>query len=155
MNWIDITILVVLGVLLVKVVKGLWLGLIQEVCTLAGLAGGAYLALHYRAPLGHAFEEWLKIPPELLNTLAAVLLFLATLVACMLLGLVLSRCIKLLFLGGFNRVLGGLFGLVQGVVLLTLILYGVAQTNWLRESRQNSRLAPPFITLGEQLIGKG
>ena len=152
MNWIDITILVVLGMLLAK---GLWLGLIHEVCTLAGLAGGAYLALHYRAPLGHTFQEWLKLPPEVLNTMAAALLFLATLITCMLLGLVLSRCIKLLFLGGFNRVLGGLFGLVQGVVLLTLVLHGAAQTNWLRESRQNSRLAPPFITLGEQLIGKG
>ncbi len=152
MNWIDIVILLVLAVLLAK---GLWLGLIHEVCTLTGLAGGAYLAMHYRAPLGQIFAEWLKLSPELLNKLAAALLFLATLVTCVLLGLVLSRCVKLLFLGGFNRVLGGLFGLIQGVLLLTFILYGTSRTNWLRESLQGSRLAPPFITLGEQLIGKG
>lgn len=152
MNWIDIVILVVLVLLLAK---GLWLGLIHELCTLVGLAGGAYLALHYRAPLGQVFAEWLKLSPELLNTLAAVLLFLATLITCVLLGLVLSRCLKLLFLGGFNRVLGGLFGLIQGVVLLTLLLHGAAQTNWLRGSLQGSRLAPPFITLGEQLLGQG
>ena len=45
--------------------------------------------------------------------------------------------------------------LVQGVLLWTLLLHGLAQTNWLLESRQNSRLAPPFVTLGEQLLTKG
>jgi len=152
MNWLDIAILTVLLLLLLK---GLWLGLIRELCTLAGLAGGTYLAMNYRAPLGQLFAEWLKAAPELLNLLAAILLFLATMMTCILLGMVLSRFMKLIFLGGFNRVLGGLFGLIQGVVLLTLLLYGLAQTNWLRESRQNSRLTPPFITLGEQLLGRG
>ena len=152
MNWLDIAILTVLTLLLVK---GLWLGLIHELCTLTGLVGGAYLAMNYRAPLGHLFAEWLKLAPELLNLLAAILLFLAAMATCILLGMVLSRFVKLIFLGGFNRVLGGLFGLVQGVLLLTMVLYGLAQTSWLRESRQNSRLAPPFVTLGEQLPGKG
>jgi len=36
-----------------------------------------------------------------------MLLFLVTLLFFALLGLVLSRVLKLVFLGGFNRVLGG------------------------------------------------
>jgi membrane protein required for colicin V production len=152
MNAVDIAILVVLAVLLAK---GLWLGLVHELCTLAGLAGGTILAIRYRDPLSHVFQGWVKLEPELLGTLAATVLFLATLATCMLIGMLLSRVLKLLFLGGFNRVLGGLFGLVQGVLLLTLLLYGLSLTSWLRESRQNSRLAPPFVTLGEQLLGKG
>ena len=151
MNAVDIAILVVLAVLLAK---GLWLGLVHELCALAGLAGGTLLAIRYREPLSHVFEGWVKLAPELLGTIAASVLFLATLATCMLTGMLLSRVLKLLFLGGFNRVLGGLFGLVQGVLLLTLLLYGLSLTSWLRESRQNSRLAPPFVTLGEQLVGK-
>jgi membrane protein required for colicin V production len=151
MNWVDIAILVVLAILLAK---GLWLGLIHELSTLAGLAGGTILAIRYRGPLGQVLQNWLKVAPELLTTLAAVLLFLITLTTCVLIGVLLSRVVKLLFLGGFNRVLGGLFGLLQGVLLLTLLLHGLALTNWWREARQDSRLAPPFVALGDQLIGE-
>ena len=94
-------------------------------------------------------------PPWLASAACFTLLFLVTLLFFALLGLVLSRFLKLVFLGGFNRVLGGLFGLVQGVVVLALILYGLSVTDWFKETRQASRLAPPFIALGEQIFTGG
>ena len=152
MNAVDIFILAVLGVLLLK---GLWLGLIQELCGLAGLALGMVLGARYQAPLAAALPEWVSLPPWLSGVLCFVLLFLATLLFFGLLGLILSRFIKLLFLGGFNRVLGGVFGLVQGVLLLCLVLYGLSLTDWLKETRQASTLAPPFVVLGEKILTEG
>jgi membrane protein required for colicin V production len=151
MNAVDITILAVLGGLLLK---GVWLGLIHELCALAGLVGGTLLAIRYRIPLGEVLGRSIKLPPELLVVIASSLLFLATLATCVFIGLILSRFVKLLFLGGFNRVLGALFGLVQGVILLTLVLYGLSLTAWFKEPRQSSRLAPPFVGLAEELLSQ-
>lgn len=152
MNALDIVILVVLVLLLLK---GLWLGLIQELCSLAGLGLGATLAIRYQAPLAAALPTWASLPPWLTAALCFALLFLATLLFFGLLGLVLSRFIKLIFLGGFNRVLGGLFGLAQGVLLLCLALYGLSLTDWLKETQQASSLAPPFVVLGEKILSEG
>jgi membrane protein required for colicin V production len=152
MNAVDIVIVAVLSVLLLK---GVWLGLIHELCGLAGLVMGAALATRYHAPLAATLPAWASLPPWLATAVCYAALFLVTLIGFLLLGVVLSRFLKLIFLGGFNRVLGGLSGLVQGVLLLALALYGLSLTDWLKETRQGSRLAPPFVTLGEQLLTGG
>lgn len=152
MNAVDIAILVVLAVLLAK---GIWLGLIHELCALIGLGGGTFLAVRYHESLAHSLGHWVKLSPESLGVACAILLFLVSLSGCVLLGVILSRVLKLIFLGGFNRVLGGLFGLVQGMLLLALALYGLSLTDWLKETRQGSRLAPPFVALGEQSLTGG
>lgn len=152
MNAVDIAIVVVLTVLLLK---GLWLGLIHELCTLAGLVLGAVLAVRYHAPLAETLPAWAGLPPWLAPAVCFAALFLLTLLCFGLLGVVLSRFLKLIFLGGFNRVLGGLFGLVQGVLLLALLLYGLSLADWFKETRQRSQLAPPFVALGEQVMTGG
>jgi len=152
MNAIDLAILSVLALLLVK---GLWLGLVQEFCGLAGLALGTVLAVRFHADLALALPAWAGLPPWLAKAACFTVLFLATLLCCVLLGMLISRVLKLVFLGGFNRVLGGLFGLAQGVVVLALALYGLSATDWFKETRQASRLSPPFVVLGEKLIAGG
>jgi membrane protein required for colicin V production len=152
MNAIDIAILVVLSTFLGK---GLWLGLVHELCGLAGLGVGTILAARYHAPLAETLPAWANLPPWLVTAACFATLFLVTLICFGLLGVVLARFLKLIFLGGLNRVLGGLFGLVQGVLLLALALYGLSATDWLKATRQQSRLAPPFAVLGEQLFTGG
>jgi membrane protein required for colicin V production len=152
LNAVDLAILVVLAALLFK---GLWLGLVHELCGLAGLALGTVLAARYHAALAEALPAWLRLPPAVAGPACFILLFLVTLTCFGLLGAVLSRFLKLIFLGGFNRVLGALFGLVQGTVLVALLLHGIASTGWLKESLQQSRFAPPFVVLGEKLLAEG
>lgn len=152
MTSVDVAILAVLAVLLLK---GVWLGLIHELCGIAGLAVGSALAVRYHASLAEAVPGSLGIPPWLANAACFTLLLVAALIFFGLFGLVLSRLIRLVFLGGFNRVLGGLFGMVQGVLLLALLLYGFSLTNWLKEERAAARLAPPFVALGEQMVAGG
>lgn len=152
MNAVDIAILVVLALLLLK---GLWLGLIHELCGLAGLGLGAILAARYHTTLAGTLPAWSALPPWLGRALCFALLFLVTVACFALLGMVLSRFFKLIFLGGLNRVLGGLFGLLQGLLLLSLLLYGLGSAGFFRESLQQSRLAPPFITFGEATLAGG
>ncbi len=155
MNLFDIAILLLLAGF---VLKGLWRGLLRELCSLCGLFGGLFLAVRYHAPLAELLIERVTWPNQLCVVIAFAALFLLTVIFFGLLGFVLSRFIKLLFLGGFNRVAGALFGLVQGGLLLTLVLYGLSLSPLpvpVRDLFGQSQLAPPFVRFGDTLIHQG
>jgi membrane protein required for colicin V production len=90
--------------------------------------------------------------------IAFAALFLLTVLTFALLGFVLSRFVKLLFLGGFNRVAGALFGLIQGGVLLVLVLFGLSRSPLpgpAQDFLRQSRLSPPLVDMGETLFHHG
>jgi len=149
MNVVDIAILVVLAGFLVK---GLIRGLVKEICSLLGLLAGAVLASCFHGPLAELLTESLRVPPSVATAVAFLALFLTTLLFFVLLGHLLSRFVKLIFLGGLNRVAGGFFGLAQGVVLLALILFALSLRplpRFLQAAVKGSELSPPFVQLGE------
>ncbi len=155
MNLLDIAILLLLAGFLLK---GLWRGLLRELCSLCGLFGGLFLAMRYHGPLAELLMEQVAWPGQLCVVIAFAALLLLTVIFFGLLGFVLSRFIKLLFLGGFNRVAGALFGLVQGGLLLTLVLYGLSLSTLpspLQGWFEQSRLAPSLGRFGDALLDQG
>lgn len=149
MNLVDVAILVVLAVFLVK---GLVRGLFKELCSLIGLLGGALLAYRFHGSLADLLLQSVRIPNAVAVVVAFLAIFLATIVIFAILGHLLSRVVKLVFLGGLNRVAGGFFGLVEGVVLLSVILFALSLRplpDVLRPAFKASELSPPFVTLGE------
>jgi membrane protein required for colicin V production len=152
MNGVDIAILGILGAFLLK---GLLRGLLKETCSLLGLLLGAFLAFRFHAPLAEGLSETFAFPLQICVVVSFMALFLATVLTFALLGYLLSRVVKLLFLGGFNRVAGGLFGLVQGGILLALVLFGLSMTKLpvsFDRVLRGSDLAPPFVQLGEAIF---
>lgn len=155
MNLFDIAILLLLAGF---VLKGLWRGLLRELCSLCGLFGGLFLAVRFHAPLAELLIERVTWPSQLCVVISFAALFLLTVIFFSLLGFVLSRFIKLLFLGGFNRVAGALFGLVQGGLLLTLVLYGLSLIPLpppVRDLFEQSQLVPPLVRFGDTLLHQG
>jgi membrane protein required for colicin V production len=152
MNGVDIAILVILcGFLL----KGLLRGLLKEVCSLAGLFVGAFLAFRYHGPLADALLKSIDLPTQVAVAITFTVLFLATMVFFMVLGFLVSRFIKLLFLGGFNRLVGGVFGLCQGTLLLAVVLFALSlrPMPWgVDKSMKEAYLAPPFVELGNAVL---
>lgn len=149
MNLIDILILTLLVVFLVK---GLMQGLVRELCALAGLLAGAFLAFRYQGVLAAEAERSIHLSATVAAAIAFLAIFLTTVLLFLLLGHLLSRTVTLLFLGGLNRVAGGLFGVAQAVVLLAVILYGLSLRSspaFLVTSLRSSQLAPPYVRLGE------
>ena len=148
MNGIDIAILVILcGFLL----KGLLRGLLKEVCSLAGLFVGAFLAFRYHGPLADALLEQVDLPAQIAVATTFTVLFLSTMIFFLVLGFLLSRFVKLLFLGGFNRLGGGVFGLSQGVLLLAVVLFALSlrPLPWgMDKTMKHATLVPPFVNLG-------
>jgi len=152
MNALDI---VILAVLLGFLAKGLLRGLLKEVCSLAGLFLGAFLAFRYHGPLADALLERVELPVQIAVAITFTVLFLATMLFFLALGFLLSRFVKLIFLGGFNRLIGGFFGLVQGVLLLSVVLFALSlrPLPWgMDKVLREAYLAPPFVSLGEAVL---
>lgn len=152
MNGIDIAILVILcGFLL----KGLLRGLLKEVCSLAGLFAGAFLAFRYHGPLADTLLKTVDLPAQVAVAITFTVLFLATMTFFLVLGFLLSRFVKLLFLGGFNRLIGGLFGLFQGVLLLAVVVFALSlrPLPWgMSKMMKEAYLTPPFVALGSAVL---
>jgi len=130
-------------------------GLLKEVCSLAGLFVGAFLAFRYHGPLAEALLKQVDLPAEIAVAITFTVLFLATMIFFMVLGFLLSRIIKLLFLGGFNRLIGGFFGLSQGVLLLAVLLFALSlrPLPWgMDKVMKKAYLAPPFVDLGDAVL---
>ncbi|MCK5914216.1 MAG: CvpA family protein, partial [Desulfuromusa sp.] len=66
-----------------------------------------------------------------------------------------NRFVKLIFLGGFNRLAGAIFGIIQGVVVLSMIVLALNSSvapDAVRVKIKNSQLAPPFVALGNSIF---
>lgn len=155
MNIFDILILVLLAAF---TLKGLLRGLMKELCTLVGLVAGALLALNFHQPLAVSMMASFSLPEQLCAILAFLAIFLLTMLLFVFVGMILSRYVKLMYIGGLNRVVGGLFGLIQGVIILSLLVFALTLRPLpagLDAHLEASTLAPPFIHLGEQVFTGG
>lgn len=152
MNFVDILILIIIALFLLK---GVLRGLVKELCSLIGLAVGALLAFRFHGPLAEGMVAAFKLPASVCVIAAFLVIFLLTLLLFGLLGMLLSKYVKLLYVGGLNRVAGGIFGLVQGMLLLAVVMFGLSVSplpEWGLLALKESQLAPPFIQLGEQVF---
>ena len=114
MTWLDYA---VLGVAGLSVVWGVWRGLVRELISLAGWVIAFLAANLFAGPLAERLPQATG-SAELRLIAAFVGIFIVSLVLTTLLALLLSKLAKAAGLGGLDRVLGGLFGLARGVLVV-------------------------------------
>jgi membrane protein required for colicin V production len=157
LGWIDWALL---GALLVSMLIGLWRGLLLEVLALAGWVvawfGAQWLAPRWapHLPVGEA-------GPDARTALALIAGFVAVLVACGVAARVVRLLVQATPLRGVDRLLGGAFGLLRGMLLLLLVAAVVGLTpagsapqwhasrgaQWLGVALQGLKpLLPPEVT---------
>jgi membrane protein required for colicin V production len=137
MNWLDIVLAVTL---LVFVILGLVQGFIRRLLGLVSVVAGLVLAaLYYRGP-GEVLGKLIR-NPLLANFLGFLVLFVAVLVAGGLLGHLLSKAMKgpLAFV---NHVLGGIFGLLEGVLIGGVLVFALLVFDLAPGALRTSRAAP-------------
>ena len=152
MNAIDIGILVILGIFFLK---GVVRGLLKEVCSLLGLVLGGVFAFTFHLPLAQTLQDSFDLPAQLCVWGSFIAIFLLVVIIFGVVGFLLHRFVKLVFLGGFNRLAGALFGLVQGVVLLSMIVLALNSSVVPKAAQRmvrDSQLAPPFEQLGQSIF---
>lgn len=127
MTALDIGVVVIVTFFLAR---GLWTGFVRQLAFLLALSLG-YLAAGTYYPVWSRYLSSVA-NPQLRFVLTYALLFFTTYVLVMLLGMVGKRVMQISFLGWFDRLLGGVFGLAKAVFLATMIfmaLTGVFSAN--------------------------
>jgi membrane protein required for colicin V production len=114
MTWLDYA---VLGVLGISVAWGIWRGLVREVISLAGWVIAFLAANFFAGPLADTLPQSIS-RGEVRLAVAFVAVFLLTLTVTTLAGLLLSKAIKAIGLGGLDRTLGGIFGVARGLLIV-------------------------------------
>lgn len=152
MGLIDIFILVVLVFFLLK---GVLRGLLKEVCSLLGLVLGGLFAFTFHLPLAQHLQDSFNLPAQLCVWGSFLAIFLLVVFCFAVIGFVLNRFVKIVFLGGVNRLAGAVFGMLQGVVILSIIVLTLNSSmapQAVRRQMSQSELAPPFADLGAAIF---
>lgn len=150
--------LVLIGLLVVAAVRGFFRGLLREVCGLAGLVGGLYLAGLHAETLAPQVAETLGISVILAKLVAGIGIVLAAWIVGGLVGRLLNRLARAVFLGPLNRVAGIAAGLAKGAAALGLALVFVqraAPESEVKVEIDRSPVARPLVELAEHLIEVG
>jgi membrane protein required for colicin V production len=114
MTWLDYA---VVGVTGLSIAWGVWRGLVREVMSLAGWVIAFLAANLFAAPLAEHLPASIS-RPELRSLAAFVAIFVVTLAVTSIAAILLSRIIQAAGLGGLARLLGALFGLLRGLVIV-------------------------------------
>jgi membrane protein required for colicin V production len=118
---------ILLAVLGLSLLLGMWRGIVQEVLSLAGWVAAFYVSQMY-AP---AAAAWLPMEgsSQMLRYAAGfVVVFVAVLVGTVLVSALIKKLISAVGLGPLDRLLGSLFGLMRGVVILLAVTVFVGMT---------------------------
>lgn len=156
MNWIDVTLLVVL---LLFALRGYFRGLFREVFSLLGLAAGFIGAARYADSTGGIIASYWPAPEILVKGLGFVFCFFFIYVFFNLIGWLLHRSAKALFLQTVNRFGGIVLGFGKGVALAALVVFTATSTSLVppaaRQKLEQSYLVSPLANLADTLIRFG
>lgn len=135
MTWVDWGIVIVLAA---SVIGGLSQGLFRSVCSLCGLIAGLLLAAWNYARVAALILPLVRVE-AVANAIGFVLIALLVMAVAAIIGNVLSKMVRGIGLGCLDRLAGGVFGFLQGALLITIVILAVVaffpKTQWLAEAR--------------------
>jgi len=136
MQWIDWTILIVIGL---SAGISLLRGFVREALSLAGWILAFFIAKTFYLEFSNLLEAHIETP-SLRYAVSWVALFVLTLTVSGLVNYILSQLIEKAGLSGMDRVMGMAFGALRGVLLTSLAVIllkeftAVSQDRWWRSS---------------------
>ena len=135
MNWLDVVILVIIAI---SAVISLFRGFFREAVSLATWVLAFWVAIGFSDKLDPLLKSMIESPAARL-AVAFGTLFLATLIVGALVNYLIGQLVRKTGLGGTDRMLGVLFGVARGVVLVgVLVLMGgiphLSREAWWQES---------------------
>ena len=155
MNIIDIIIIVILAY---AFLKGFFNGFINEVSSFVGFLIAAIVSYNFSEPLSNLLIDFVEIDKKILNIVCLIILFILIALVFKIFGKGLTKLIKFISLGVFNKLVGGFFSAIKYVIVFTTIaiiyknfvqIYPELLSNSYVESSTSFQL---MIRLGESII---
>jgi membrane protein required for colicin V production len=155
-NWVDLIVLIVLALF---ALRGFFRGFFREIFSLAGLVVGFMLAVAFERPASAFIATYWQMSPLVLKGIAFVTIFFSVYFLLSLMGWLLHRSEKLLFLKTLNRAGGIAIGMGKGVAVAALLVFLLSSSSWLpqptREKFIGAYSVPPLSRLADNLIRLG
>jgi membrane protein required for colicin V production len=120
MNYLDIIILSLVALL---VINGAMKGFIISLASLIALALGIYIAVNFSNYIEVVLMDHLHPGRTWLPILSFTITFLIVVIVVMLLGKTLEKLVDLVGMGIINHIFGGIFGLIKGILLVSVLLF--------------------------------
>ena len=118
-NIFDIAVLILLGV---AAVTGFFKGLITMVTSLAALLLGAWLSMKFSYITGGFLTSKFSLDGQYVTPLSFIITFLIVVVGVHLLGKSISTLAKAIALGGIDKILGMVFGILKSAFIISAIV---------------------------------
>jgi len=144
--------IILIIILIYCFVRGIFRGLLKEISSLIGVLGGFYAAYTHYKGAGIYLKRWIS-DPNYINILSFLIIFLCVFLIISALGIVIKYVLKIVFLGWVDRVFGGAFGILKGILIGSVLL--VVFTAFLSKDSnmiKNSRLSPYITTISDKMI---
>jgi membrane protein required for colicin V production len=145
MNSLDIGVLIILITFLAR---GIWIGLVRQLASLAALILGFVAAGRYYRQFGAVLESYL--PSRLSFFITYALLFLLVYLAIIAIGFGLKKVMSISLLGWFDRLMGGLFGLSKAVILAAVLFLGLTGAVATTDPLLRQSVTAPYLTTVSQ-----
>jgi len=148
MNWMDYG---VIAVLVLSMVWSALRGVVREIISLGGWIIAFLAANLFAGPLAARLPQ--AIPGEALRTLAAFLaIFVFALICSALVGVLMSKLVSAVGLGSLDKMLGALFGIARGALLVLAAVLAAGLTSapreaWWKESMSGEPLKRAALAL--------
>jgi len=138
---------------------GLWFGLVHTLGSLIGTIFGVYLASRYYESVAgwivgftHWDQNYVKV---IIFVLTFILITRLVGFAFLIMEKVLTIFTRLPFIHGLDRLLGAIFGTLEGAIVVGVSLYFIARfpiSLSFMDGLAHSQLAPPLVKLASILI---
>ena len=119
MNFLDL----IIGIpILLMAIGGFRRGLIKEVAALAALILGIYFAIYFSDVTAKFLIEHFNIGHRYVFIVAFIITFIGVVLVVSLIGRLLNKVASLAMLGPVNKILGLVFGLLKGIVIMSVLI---------------------------------
>jgi len=133
--WVDY---ILLGVIVISALLSLWRGFVTEAISLLSWIVGLWVAVVFFQDLAHLMKDWIDTP-SIRDVSAFAILFVGTVLVGGLVNYLAGQLVAKTGLTATDRVLGMLFGIARGIVIVAVLvllagLTALPQDTWWQEA---------------------
>ena len=115
--------IIIILILVTALIFGIKKGIIRQVFGLLALFLGVYCAFKFSYWAGDYIVQWFHTGESLTQGIAFAITFTVVVLVVILFGKFVARLISLAALGIFDRILGGIFGVLKFACIICILLY--------------------------------